>query len=223
MFQYILFDLDGTLTDSKPGILNCIRYALDYMQYTDYNDAFLNQFVGPPLMVSFQQFCGFSEEQATIATNKYRERFATIGIFENAAYEGAVSMLKNLKSAGKTIALATSKPEEYTLRIIERYGLAPYIDEPVGATMDGSREKKPDVIREALQRLNLTTPEQFAQTVMIGDRFYDIEGAKECNLASIGCNWGYSDPLELEQAGATYIADNIPQLTTLLLGNEKNS
>ena len=217
MYQHLLFDLDGTLTDSKPGILNCIRYALDYMQYTDYDSQFLNQFVGPPLMVSFQQFCGFSEEQATTATAKYRERFSTIGIFENAAYEGAAEMLKTLKNAGKTIALATSKPEEYTLRIIERYGLAPYIDEPVGATMDGTREKKPDVIREALKRLNLSTPEQLSQTIMIGDRFYDIEGAKECQLASIGCNWGYGEPDELENAGATYVVNSISELTKLLL------
>ena len=111
MYQYLLFDLDGTLTDSKPGIINCIRYALDYMQYTDYNDTFLNQFVGPPLMVSFQQFCGFSEENATLATGKYRERFATTGIFENAAYNGAVGLSETLKAAGNTMALATSNPE----------------------------------------------------------------------------------------------------------------
>ena len=216
MYQYLLFDLDGTLTDSKPGILNCVRYALNHMHYTNYNDQFLNQFIGPPLMVSFQQFCGFDEETAAIATAKYRERFSTIGLFENAVYDGALDMLKTLKQAGKTIALSTSKPELYTFQIIERFGIAQYVDEPVGATMDQTREKKVDVIKETLHRLAIDTPEKRAQTIMIGDRFHDILGAKECGLDSIGCRWGYSDPMELENAGATYIFDTISQLTNFL-------
>ena len=216
MFQYLLFDLDGTLTDSKPGIINCIRYALDYMQYP-YTEDFLDQFVGPPLMVSFQKFCGFSEADATRATAKYRERFSTKGLYENAVFDGVKEMLKELKNTGKTIALSTSKPELYTFEIIKHFSLVDYIDEPVGATMDGTRENKDDVIKEAMRRLDINTPEKRAQTVMIGDRFYDIEGAKKCGLQSIGCRWGYAQEKELEQAGADYIAETIKDLTTLLL------
>lgn len=217
MYQYLLFDLDGTLTDSQEGILNCIIYTLDYYGIENRDPDFLNQFVGPPLTVSFQQFCGFDETKAKEAAAKYRERFSTIGLFENSAYAGAVNMLKTLKAAGKTIALSTSKPEVFMLRIIERYGLAPYIDKPVGATLDGSREKKADVIREALQQLHINTPEKMQNTVMIGDRCHDILGAKECGLDSIGCNWGYAKEGELEKAGATYIIDSIPALTEFLL------
>lgn len=217
MYEYLLFDLDGTLTDSQEGILNCIIYTLDYYGIPNRDPDFLNQFVGPPLTVSFQQFCGFDKKKAQEAAAKYRERFSTIGLFENSAFPGAVDMLKTLKEAGKTIALSTSKPEVFTLRIIERYGLAPYIDNPVGATLDGTREKKADVIREALRQLNIDTPEKMRQTVMIGDRNHDILGAKECHLDSIGCRWGYAKEGELEEAGATYIFDSIPELTRFLV------
>ena len=217
MYKYLLFDLDGTLTDSKEGIINCIIYALDYYGIENREPEFLNQFVGPPLTVSFQQFCGFTEEKAVEAAAKYRERFSTIGLFENRAYEGAVEMLKTLKNAGKTIALSTSKPELYTLQVIKKYGLAPYIDCPVGATMDTTREKKPDVIREALKQLNIDNKEKLKQAVMIDDRYLDIDGAKECGIDSIGCGWGYSEEGELKNAGATHIFDTIPELTQFLL------
>jgi phosphoglycolate phosphatase len=218
MYQYLLFDLDGTLTDSKPGIINCVSYALDYFGIENRDPAFLNQFVGPPLTVSFRDFCGFDEAQAKAAAAKYRERYSTVGLFENAAFDGAVEMLKQLKTAGKTIALSTSKPEAFATQIIERYGLAPYIDNPVGATMDTSRQDKPDVIREALRQLEIDTPEKRAQTVMIGDRNHDILGAQECGLDSIGCGWGYAEQGELADAQATYIFDTIPELTEFLLG-----
>lgn len=217
MYDTLLFDLDGTLTDSKPGIINCVKYALNAFGITQYSEEWLNQFVGPPLMTSFQEFLGFDEEKAARATEKYRERFSTIGIFENAAFDGAVTMLKQLKQAGKQIGLSTSKPEEFTLRIIEKYGLAPYIDEPVGASMDGSREKKSDVINEALKRFHIDTPEKRNRTIMIGDRKYDILGAKECGLKSIGCMWGYAQAGELEEAGADHLISSIPELTDFLL------
>lgn len=217
MYQYLLFDLDGTLTDSEEGIRNCILHAFDYCGISDYDDNFINQFIGPPLMVSFQQLCGFSEEKAKEAVAKYRERYATIGLFENRAYDGIVAMLKELKAAGKTIALATSKPEVYMFPIIERFELSPYVDVPVGATLDESRSKKPDVIREALRRLHITTEEQKKQILMIGDRNHDILGAKECGLDSLGCGWGYAKEGELQTAGATYIIDTVAEASQFLL------
>lgn len=217
MYQYLLFDLDGTLTDSEEGIRNCILYAFDYYNISNRDDDFINQFIGPPLTVSFQQFCGFSEEKAQEAAAKYRERFATIGLFENRAYDGVVSMLKDLKAAGKTIALATSKPEVYVFPIIEKYGISPYIDVPVGATLDDSRSKKTDVIREALRQLGITTEEQRKQVLMIGDRNHDILGARECGLDSLGCGWGYAKKGELQEAGATYIVDTVKEASAFLL------
>lgn len=220
MYQNLLFDLDGTLTDSKPGIINCIIYALEYYGIENRDPAFLNQFVGPPLTVSFHDFCGFDEAKAIEAAAKYRERFSTIGLFENSAYEGAVEMLKTLKAAGKKIALATSKPEIYTLQIIEKYDLAPYIDYPVGATLDDSRAKKVDVIKEALRQMNITSEEDMKRTIMIGDRNHDINGANAFGLDSIGCGWGYAEPGELEEAGATYVFSTIEETTKFLLGNK---
>ncbi len=219
MYQTLLFDLDGTLTDSKEGIINCVIYALDYYGITNRSDSFLNQFIGPPLTQSFQQFCGFDEEKAKEAAAKYRERFSTIGLFENRPYEGAVDMLRELKQAGKTIALATSKPEVFMKKIIARYGLAPYIDHPVGATLDDSRSKKSDVILEALRQCGITTEEQKKNCLMIGDRFHDIRGAKETNLDSLGCAWGYAKEGELKEAGATYICETIKEATNFLLSH----
>lgn len=217
MYQYLLFDLDGTLTDSEEGIRNCVLHAFDYYNISNRDDTFINQFIGPPLTVSFQQFCGFSEEKAKEAATKYRERYATVGLFENRAYDGVVDMLKELKTAGKTIAIATSKPEVYMFPIIEKYGLSPYIDVPVGATLNDSRSKKPDVIREALHRLDITTEEQRKQVLMIGDRNHDILGARECGLDSLGCGWGYAKKGELQEAGATYIIDTVKEATEFLL------
>lgn len=215
MYNNILFDLDGTLTDSKEGIINSVKYALEIFPQVDFDD--LEQFLGPPLMYSFQEFCGLNEADAALATERYRERFVPIGMFENKPFDGIIDLLKELKVAGKTIALATSKPEEYAKKICDRYNISPYIDVLTGASMDGSYpDTKIDVIKECLTRLHLPIHAP-KHTVMIGDRHYDIKGAASFTMDSIGADWGYAKGSELMDAGATYVCDTVTDLKHLLL------
>ena len=217
MKDIILFDLDGTLTDPKEGITKCAQYALAHFGIKVDDLQELMPFIGPPLIESFQEFYGLSYEQAEEAVLKYRERFKDIGIFENGVYEGGKELLSICKTAGKTVCLATSKPEIYARRILERYELSQYFDEAVGSTMDGSINTKAEVIREAFRRLNIESEADKAKTIMIGDRKHDILGAKACGIQSVGVHFGYAEPGELEEAGADYMVDTIEELKDLCI------
>lgn len=214
MKDILLFDLDGTLTDPKEGITKCVQYALAHfgIKVTDLNE--LMCFIGPPLIESFQMFYGFDKEKAEEATAKYRERYKDIGIFENGVYSGIIDMLKVCKAAGKKLCLATSKPEIFAVRILERYGMAEYFDEAVGSTLDGSINAKDEVINEAFRRLGIDDAKK-KDVIMIGDRKHDILGAKKCGIESIGVRFGYAETGELEEAGADYIVDTIEELGKL--------
>ena len=215
MEKILLFDLDGTLTDPKEGITKCVQYALKHFNI-EVND--LDQllcFIGPPLIDSFMNFYGMSEDNAKIAVEKYRERFKDIGIFENGVYDGIIQMLKSCKDMGYKIGLATSKPEEFAVRILDRYELSGFFDEAIGSTMDGSRNNKTDVIKEAFRRMNITDDNK-DNVIMIGDREHDIIGAKNCGIKSIGVKFGYANEGELEAAGADYVVDTVEQLQVLL-------
>lgn len=215
MKNYLFFDLDGTLTDPKEGITKCVQYALAYfgIEVNDLND--LMCFIGPPLVESFQQFYGFDKDKAELAVEKYRERFKDIGIFENGIYEGILDMLKACKQSGRKLCLATSKPEVFAVRILDKYGMAEYFDEVVGSTLDGSINTKDEVIREAFRRLHITEDSQKAEIIMIGDRKHDILGAKKCGIESIGVRFGYAEKGELEAAGADYIVESVQELQKL--------
>ena len=217
MKKIILFDLDGTLTDQKEGIIKCVQYALEYFGINVSDRDELLCFIGPPLIDSFQDFYGFSPKDAEVAVEKYRERYKDIGIFENGIYDGITDMLAACRKAGKRICLATSKPEVFAKRILEKYGMAEYFDEVVGSTLDGSINAKCDVIKEAFRRMNIVTEDELAQVVMVGDRKHDIIGAKECNIQSVGVRFGYAEKGELEAAGADYIVDTVEELTHKLL------
>ena len=212
----LLFDLDGTLTDPKEGITRCVAYALRHfgIQIADLNT--LTEFIGPPLMDSFMQFYGFDEEKAKLAVEKYRERFSTTGVFENRVYPGIRPMLQHLCDAGKTLALATSKPWIFAQQILEKYALASYFSVVVGSELDGRRSAKAEVIAEALLRLRLSEKDR-QRCIMVGDRRHDILGAKINGIASLGVRFGYAKAGELEAAGADYIADTIEQTEALLL------
>lgn len=215
-YQYILLDLDGTLTDPKEGIANCVAYALSSFGVTVEDLDELTKFIGPPLRWSFSNYYGFSEEDAERLVAKYRERYTDIGIFENRLFDGVPEMLRALKSAGKTVALATSKPEIFAKRILEKYGVAQYFDVIVGSLLDGTRDSKNDVIAEVLRQLNLPEEEK-ESCIMVGDRHHDISGGKAFGLATAGLRLGYAEPGELEAAGADHIAEDIEELTGLLL------
>lgn len=209
MYKYILFDLDGTLTNPEIGITNCVMYALEKFGIKVEDRKELHPFIGPPLSYSFQTYYGLSEEDSELAIKYYRERFSVKGLYENEVYNAVEKVLQQLKESGKTLIIATSKPEEFTLKILEHFDLLKYFDFVAGATMDGSRGEKADVIRYALE---ISGIEDKSEAIMIGDRKYDILGAKENGLESIGVLFGFGDHKELAEAGANYIAESVEDI-----------
>lgn len=202
MYQYLLFDLDGTLTDSGEGIVNSVVYALKKFNIEVEEKTSLYQFIGPPLKESFRKFYGFSEAQSMAAVAYYREYFQVTGIFENKVYDGIEELLIALKDAGKKVILATSKPEEFAVRILRHFHLDSYFDLVVGATLDSTRCEKGDIVEYALKTFPV---EDRKKAVLIGDRKYDVFGAKEASIDSIGVLYGFGDEAELTNAGATYL------------------
>ncbi len=217
MLQNILFDLDGTISDSGAGIIACVKYALEHMGIRENDPDRLRAFVGPPLLVQMQRGYGMDEAQAARAVAKYRERYASQGILENKMYPGVGEMLQKLHAAGKRLAPATSKPQPFAQQILERYGVAQYFTCIVGATLDGRINTKIEVLQEALEQLDIRTPQARAQTVMVGDREYDIDGAHHFGLTAIGVEYGYADPGELRRHGADVILPTVSALERYLL------
>lgn len=213
MYQYILFDLDGTLTDPGEGITNSVAYALKKYNIIVEDRRELYKFIGPPLQESFRRFYGFSEEQSLEAVEFYREYFSVKGIFENEVYKGTEETLSALKEKGKHIILATSKPEKFARQILEHFELMKYFDFVAGATMDGTRSKKDDVIRYAVSNYPVN---DLSKAVMIGDREHDILGANKVGMASIGVLFGYGDNDELTKAGATYIVKEMKDILNIV-------
>lgn len=213
-YNYLLFDLDGTITDSETGITRCVEYALNYfgIQVSDLHD--LLPFIGPPLLDSFKEFYHFTDEQAVIATEKYRERYKDKGIYENELYPGIEELLAQARQNGKTVILATSKPEIFARRILDYFKLSDYFSFIAGSGLDGSLHTKTDVINYILQSNNIT---DLSRVVMIGDRKHDIIGAKNVGIDSIGVLYGFGDYDELSEAGATHIIKDIAELRNLLL------
>ena len=201
-YQYILFDLDGTLTDSGPGIMNGFAYAVEKMGDKVEDKNLFKRFVGPPLKESFQKYYGFSEDQALQAIEYYREYFRAGGIFENKVYEGIPELLGELKKRGVLIALATSKPYEFSVEILEHFNLRQYFDYIGAATMDGRIAKKADVITHLLDELRITDRQS---VLMVGDRDQDIDGARINGLPGAGVLWGYGSLEELQDSGADYL------------------
>ncbi|MGM9526285.1 MAG: HAD hydrolase-like protein [Peptococcaceae bacterium] len=213
MISYLLFDLDGTLTNPKEGITKCVQYALRHFQIDEPDLDTLIPFIGPPLRQSFMDFYGFDEEQATLAVAKYRERFSTVGLFENFPYPGIAAMLQQLQQQGKIMAVASSKPTIFVRQILEKFELAPYFQVIEGSNIDGSRVEKKEVIAEVLRQLG-NPPAQ--QLLMVGDRKFDVIGAREMGLGCVGVRFGFAAPGELEDSGAVYIAESVADLQAYL-------
>ena len=212
-YKYIFFDLDGTLTDSADGITNCVAYALEKFGIQESDKDALKRFVGPPLVPAFMEFYGFNEENAKKAVEHYRERFASIGIFENSVYDGVRELLESLKEKGYTLVIATSKPETYAKRIAEHFDIAKYFTYIAGATFDGKIGTKTEVIEYAIKALNISNRRD---AVMIGDRYHDVEGAHNTGLDCIGVLYGYGNRDELAKHGAKLIAQTPLDIEKLL-------
>lgn len=216
-YQHILFDLDGTLTDPKEGITKCFQYALKHMGIIEESLDNLERVIGPPLMDSFQHFYGLSEAQAREAVVKYRERFSTIGLYENKVFDGMEAMLKNLNSHGITLAVASSKPTIYVEQICTHFEIKPYFHHIVGSFLDGRRTQKEEVVAEALRQFHCVQASD--NIVMVGDRKFDIEGAHAQGLKAIGVTFGYGSLKELSTAGADKIVDSVSELEQYLLSD----
>ena len=211
-FDTLLFDLDGTLTDSTEGILNCLVYAIERMGFEVPEDT--NKFLGPPIRQSFAEFLGMNGEQVDEAVRIFRERYSDTGLFENRVYDGIPGMLERLKSGGKRLMVATSKPQVYAVRIFERFGLAQYFEIVGGAELDGSRDYKDQVIEYVLAKAGITDR---STVLMIGDRRQDVLGAHKTGLKCMGILWGFGSMEELTQAGADYIARTPQEAADMLL------
>ena len=211
MFDYLFFDLDGTLTNPAQGITNSFIHAFKSLGLEVPSYETLLTFIGPPLPVSFGKMMGLSEEKTNEAIKKYREYFSTKGIFENELFADVPPVLEKLKSDGKKLVVATSKPEEYSIKIIEHFGLDKYFDYVCGACMDETRGSKSEIISYALNRCNISDADK-SRVLMIGDRFHDIEGAKNNQLKSCGVLYGFGSEEELKNAGADFIIPNIDGL-----------
>ena len=223
MKKYLLFDLDGTLTDPKIGITTCVQYALKSYGIEEPDLDKLEPFIGPPLKDSFMQFYGMDEKQAEAAIEKYRERFRDTGIFENKIYKGVPAMLRTLKAKGMSLAVASSKPTVFVKRILEHFHIEQYFDVVVGSELDGRLGTKTEVVQEALRQLFPDGQIRRDEVYMIGDRKFDVEGARNVRVESIGVAYGYGSMEELKEAKADYIVRSVPELEQFLLrGTEKN-
>jgi len=210
--KHILFDLDGTLTDPKEGITRCVEYALNKFGITVEHPDLLLPYIGPPLYDSFVQIQGLTEEHAAQAVGHYRERYSTVGMFENAVIPGILELLEALQSKGYSLFVATSKPTVFAEEILQHYGLDKYFRYVAGSNLDGTRSKKAEVIRYVLEQGGIS-PEE---SVMIGDREHDIIGAKACGVTSIGVLIGYGSEAELSASGADYIASTVEEISEVI-------
>lgn len=210
MEKAILFDLDGTLTDSGEGIINSVIPALEHFGLPVPSREELRVFVGPPLHDSFRRF-GVPADRTDEAIQVYRTRYIPIGIFENAPYPGIETLLQTLRAAGHRLYVATSKPEPMAVQVLERFHLAQYFHRICGATLDTSRSTKEAVIAYLLEENG-----QADNMVMVGDTKFDVIGAKAHGIPTIGVSWGYGTVGELKAAGAAAIADTPEEVPVLV-------
>ncbi|RQD68583.1 MAG: HAD family hydrolase [Tindallia sp. MSAO_Bac2] len=213
-YETILFDMDGTLTDSGPGIKNSVIYALKKYGIEVKDREKLNKFIGPPLWDSFEKYYDFSKEEARKAVEYYREYYREKGMFENVVYEGIEDLLRQLKESNRRLLVATSKPEVFSKQILEHFDIAHYFTFVAGSNFDGTRVNKDEVIQYALENCPVS---DLSKVLMIGDREHDIIGAKKNGIDSVGVLFGYGDRQELEGAGATYIVENVEEIGKVIL------
>lgn len=213
-YDYILFDFDGTIMDTGRGITNSVSYAIDKFGDSPLDMKELLKFVGPPLQDSFENICGYDKAKAERAVAVYREYYKAKGMLECSPYEGIEAVLEKLQSAGKKLVIATSKPEAFTKKILDHYKLLQYFNFVAGATFDTTRTKKEQVIAYALESCNIKDK---SKVLMVGDRLYDIEGAKINDLDSMGVVYGFGSYEELKNAGATYIGEKVTDIEKIIL------
>ncbi len=218
MTELILFDLDGTLTDSGPGIMNCVKYAFEKMNYTDYDPEILRTFIGPPLDYRFKEVLGISDEEAKEAVRTFRERYHVTGIWENSVYEGIPEVLTLLKCSGKKLAVATSKPQMLADKVLEKFRLSEFFDVICGSKADGKKAEKTAILEEVLTATGYEDRKD--RVVLIGDTKYDVLGAKAVGIDCVGVSYGYGTEEELKENGAVKICRTPGELVYIALDEE---
>jgi phosphoglycolate phosphatase len=213
-YKTVLFDLDGTLTDSKEGIVNSIKYSLNKLNYMETEEEKFNKFIGPPLKESFKKFCGFDDEKTESAIKYYREYFTEKGMFENRIYDGILNILKDLKSNNMKIILATSKPMAYAKKILSFVKADSFFTDIIGSNLDGTMSDKSEIIAYILKKHGLKKSE----TVMVGDRSHDIIGANKNGIDAVGVLYGYGDIEELSSYNPAFIVKTADELKDIILG-----
>ncbi len=214
--MHILFDLDGTLTDPKTGIVACIQFALSKLEIEIENDIKLESYIGPPLRETFRELCG-NDVCAEHAVSLYRERFSTVGLFENRVYEGITECLYHLSEKADSIHVATSKPTVYSEKIVEHFNLDQYFNCVYGSNLDGSLSDKTELLGHILASENILPN----NTVMIGDRSFDMLGAKNHGIKALGVLWGYGTEDELSDAGADALCHHPNEIFDQVFTQEK--
>lgn len=208
-YQYCFWDLDGTLTDSAPGITHSVRHAMEKMGKPLPQEQDLTCFIGPPLLYSFENYLGLSSADSHLAVDYYRECYRAGAMLECNVYDGVREVLEELNRRGIICVLATCKPHEFANRIIEHFDLAKYFAYVSGPEMDGTRNEKHEVIDYALKNLNIPSPDL---VLMVGDRRDDVVGAARCNMACVGVEWGFGTEEELINAGALRVIHSPKEL-----------
>lgn len=212
VYKYIAFDLDGTLTDPEAGLTAGFAYALSKMG-VDYGERqSLKRFIGPPLKSEFRLAYGMSDAEAEECVRLFREYFQVYGWWDNRLYEGIPEMLAALKARGKTLLLATSKPELFAAKILRLFDIMKYFDFVGGATLDHTRVEKSDVLSYALDSVNADR----AVSILVGDRVYDAEGARLCGIDSLGVTYGHGSESEIRESGFSFIAKTVGDITEIL-------
>lgn len=219
MLKYVLFDLDGTLTESGPGIMNAAKIALNHFGIEENNVENLHKFVGPPLTESFGQRYGMNEADTQEAIAVFRKYYNVTGIYENSVFEGIQEMLQQLKSNGLLLSIASSKPRPMIDIVVDHFDIRKYFDVIVGCELDGTRSQKKEVVDEVIRLFGEHSGDDavLEHSIMVGDRMYDVNGARECGLECIGVTYGYGTRQELHEAGAAYIVDSVNELGEKLL------
>ena len=212
MYKYIFFDLDGTLTQSEFGIINSIVHALNMMGIEVEDPESIKRFIGPPLVKAFKEFYKMSDEDAKKAAAYYREYYNKGEMYNAPLYEGIEDTLKALKESGKKLYVVTSKPAVFAKKIVEHFDIMKYFEEVIGPDISNNNYSKDELISQAIKK----TQGKARECIMVGDRFYDIEGAVANGIASIGVLYGYGTKEELEAAGATFLV-TVPGTITKVL------
>lgn len=213
-YDVIIFDLDGTLSNSKEGITKSAQFALEKQGIIVENLDDLECFIGPPLLDSFKAFYNLSLEQATQAVADYRSRYVPIGVYETEIYPGTEDMLKTLKSNGKYIAMATSKPQAMAEEVLRYLKIDKYFDQVKGADLHGGIQSKDQVLNALFEMIENKDKGQY---LMVGDTCFDIDGAKKVGIDAVGVSFGFGNVEEMVQHGALTIADNMEELTRIIL------